>query len=426
MPLVVLDGGVSVLAATRREQEAIARDLERSARFRNRRSRKLAEIDHSTGETDRKVGQAEEEERSRWTRKWIDVLLDIDAPVVRHCRDKAEAHSLLAGLAGRRRGTTLRQRFLQYDTIGKWMVRRHGRYYLLSVSAFITYLRILAEEPCGRSVPRSKLCALSLLEHLGGYDEECRVSLDPLVMETVNALEVQLSRDAPETKKACLLPWIMMASLELYIKSFRPAFLRFVAAMELIKTWGTLRLDDTRGIMTASLRVDQRGVRMKIRRTKTTGAGRKMVWLPVMIDSSCDLTSTGWQQEFRTLIGNPDLVWDRGYAIPFPTDCLTKCLPEPASYEALRAFTLAVQDDLMIPHWSMEADGWVETDRFLLAPGISLLWSAHSPRGMLPSLAADSGMQKEDRDHLAGWSGDGSDTYARKMLERPSRVSNAR
>ena len=65
------------------------------------------------------------------------------------------------------------------------------------------------------------------------------------------------------------------------------------------------------------------------------------------------------------------------------------------------------------------------------------MWTAHSARGVLPSLSADQGRSKSDRDYLGHWQQDGSDTYARnaraaikniqreaikQVLERPLEV----
>ena len=267
---------------------------------------------------------------------------------------------------------------------------------------------------------------MALLEHFSGVPEPERVSNDTLVIETVRGLEVQLaSATDTEVRKAALLPWLMVLATELYVASNRPPFLRFIAMVELWKVYATMRSDDTKGVMTSTVRFTSRGMKAKIRRTKSTGAGHKIEWMAIVIDAQCDLSASGWMAAAKDLFNNPALVWDRDYLVPHPTDCLEGAVRRPADYEAMKAFCLAVQDDLRVPEWNPLTKAWAEGDDYLFLPGVSTLWSAHSPRGMMPSFAADIGLSKEDRDFLAKWQGDGSDAYARNARAAVARVQKA-
>ena len=187
-------------------------------------------------------------------------------------------------------------------------------------------MEILAEEPCGRTVPRNRLTTLSLYEYLTGIADEDKISADSLVLEKVNFLEVQLARGTEVTNKAPQWPIILIIALELYVTSNTPQFLRFVAATELVKAYGTLRNDDLAGAVMKTLRFGDRFVSVRLRRTKVTGAGHKQIWVEVHILKEMTVAFSGWINELKHLCALPDLVWDRDYWLPVPSDDLKSVL----------------------------------------------------------------------------------------------------
>ena len=86
-----------------------------------------------------------------------------------------------------------------------------------------------------------------------------------------------------------------------------------------------------------------------------------MEGLQVVIDRCCDLAKVGWQVAAKQMCSDGAIMWDRDYAVPFPFDCLQKGLRMPADYEALRAFTLAIQDDIKMPTWDSDGQRWCES-----------------------------------------------------------------
>ena len=85
--------------------------LRRVAVFQNRRQRTILEVPDGSDDKDRQVTNIEEGARQRWTRKSIDLLVRMNAPVVQQLEGRGDVHSLLGGVAGRIRGSTLRQIF---------------------------------------------------------------------------------------------------------------------------------------------------------------------------------------------------------------------------------------------------------------------------------------------------------------------------
>ena len=54
-------------------------------------------------------------------------------------------------------------------------------------------------------------------------------------------------------------------------------------------------------MMTGAVRCNDRGIKVKIRRTNTTGAGHKMDGLQVVIDRYCDVAGVGWQEAAKRI-----------------------------------------------------------------------------------------------------------------------------
>ena len=117
--------------------------------------------------------------------------------------------------------------------MSRWFVRTTGQPMTRQVDDLLEYFQTIAEEPCGRTVPRARLGAFALFEYLGGYKEDERLASIPLVAETVNYLEVSFSAGSKPTRKAPNWIIIVVIALELYVMSERAEYLRIVAATEL-------------------------------------------------------------------------------------------------------------------------------------------------------------------------------------------------
>jgi hypothetical protein len=275
----------------------------------------------------------------------------------------------LAYITGRRRAATLRQRFLTFAQISKWYVRRYRVRYTGDIGIFLDYLEMLSAEPCGKSVPRARLAAISMFESFADVPHEQRISANKLVYETVNQIEVKLAtalEERADVNKAALTPMMAVFALEIYVASGRALpYLRFIATTMLIKIYAVLRGDDLRGAMASTIRLGSKGLRLKLRRTKSTGAGHKIQWMTIAVSTQCSVSKADWQSAAKTLLEDVALVWDRDYMVAMPNEDLTGPRKEPANYEELRAFELAVLEDLRIPEYDRDAAEWTETEKAL-------------------------------------------------------------
>ena len=73
-------------------------------------------------------------------------------------------------------------------------------------------------------------------------------------------------------------------ALEFLVENKTTAFvLRSYAWVLLVRVWGALRTDDCRGLLPDTIRVTEGGLEARLDRSKTSGPGRKVRWVPVFL-----------------------------------------------------------------------------------------------------------------------------------------------
>ena len=82
---------------------------------------------------------------------------------------------------------------------------------------------------------------------------------------------------APPTRKAPLLPLVMVGSLELMVVDVRaPLYARGLAFCKLLKLWTACRTSGLCGLNPSSLRLNRLGLVGVLEKTKTAGAGKRI------------------------------------------------------------------------------------------------------------------------------------------------------
>ena len=157
------------------ETEAWLRSTSLLAVPRTRRKRALALLNPSVASADEQAGEIEERERKKWASRWAEFLIMCDAPSARKVALAENRRNLLMRVVGRRRGSALRQRFKTMQSISRWCEKTMRCKTPIDVNHFLEYLEILAEETCGRTVPRNQLATLSLYEYLAGIADEDKI-----------------------------------------------------------------------------------------------------------------------------------------------------------------------------------------------------------------------------------------------------------
>jgi len=186
---------------------------------------------------------------------------------------------------------------------------------------------------------------------------------------------------------------------------------RLFAWWHLLAVWASLRFDDHRGLPPSSVQLTPRGLEAVLCRTKTTGPGKRIASLPLIVGFGSYLRQrrwleTGWRlwQEAAPFV--------RDYFLVKPATDLNSTLPVELSYEQASRVSRAVlaglprEDDVMPS----------------LAEPVIGLFTQHSARCWLASMAALQEVPDADVAYLGRWSPTTSRGYVRTATEVVLRV----
>ena len=306
-------------------------------------------------------------------------------------------------LFGGRRGKTLRNRARDWGAFSDWLLATHGESWPKDVGRVLVYLEERHElKPIGKSVPKSLLATFSLLETIGQVNPDTRFSMDPILVETVRSWTSDLEAENLHVKQAPLYTVAVMLSLELLVCTTSQALgLRFVAFCDLLMIWATLRADDLQHVDLKSVKLSQLGLKFCLRKTKTSGPGRKVGELFAYISRSAGLSGFDWISEGMRILSNEQLAWPRDYFCPVMNDSW-----EVSRKGVLDAGGLAILIRKMLGCLRepiVKSGAWATSRNFLVPDTLRTYWSGHSARHTLPSIAAALGVEKDRRDFLGRW-----------------------
>eukprot|EP00435_Cladocopium_sp_Y103_P024747 s3417_g6.t1 len=245
---------------------------------------------------------------------------------------------------------------------------------------YLTELR-LTEAPV--TVPQSFATTLSFFERTAGIAKAEMLSEDAVFRKALDHTNKEMDVRRPEKKRAPLLPVKVIAALEMMVMSAAIAtFVRFSAWVKLVKVWSASRTDDLQGISLASLKYNKVGGSTEFFwRTKVSGPGKKNKVLPFMISSKVSILES--LDERR-----------------------------PASYEDFVVMSRLVYSSLK--ECFFEHGRWISGRNALLLPELVRYWTEHTERNWVISVAAASGIGREERQMLGRWAvKESSDEYIR-------------
>ena len=228
---------------------------------------------------------------------------------------------------------------------------------------------------------------------------------------------------ASPTRKAPLLPVAMVCSLELAVcDSSQPLYARGFAFYKLLKLWAACRSDDLTGLNPASLVLSSKGLQGVLERTKMTGPGKRVRYLPIFISCKAFLVSPDWLATGFGLWQNGSMAFVRDYFLPLPTADLSGARQIMAKYPQVVAMTKILWHSLRLPIW--REGKWSLSDKLLFSSMEPLrFWSEHSERNWLVSLLAMMEVPRDQRDFVGRWStASSSDEYLRTARQLVMRL----
>ena len=347
--------------------------------------------------------KVEAEELQRWRTKLASLLKECSFPVCAQAHFMTNCDRILETAAGTTRAGTLRQRIREWYKFSAWCMALKGKAYDADPAVLVDYLEELYLQPCARTKLKSVLAAVALVEKAGAVDSRDRLSYNRIVLSTVD------TRTAEPP-----MPLSIIASLELAVMDGQlPRYWRAYAWVRLFKVWTSSRTDDLLGVLPGSMRLGLRGLRGVFDRTKTSGPGRRVRWLPFFVSFHCWVVCSDWLETGFKIWTSDGFSFERDYLVPRPSASFTSCRPVMASYPEQATLAKLLYAKLKVPR--MVEDRWqLSEDDMFLDPAWLALLSEHSERNFTSSIASAAGVDRERKAYLGRWHVvEASDEYVR-------------
>ena len=382
-------------------------------RWTNRRTKALA-LAGSEGAR----AKVEADELGRWRSQLVQILKDCQFPVCSQALFAADPDKVLQATAGTVRASTLRARIREWSKFSIWVLAVEARLYPSNIGLLLDYIEERREEPCSRTRLRAILSAVSFVERAGGVPKNVMLSSQPLVLSLVNVRTAELEVGAPPTRQAVPFPLILIISLELAVgDNSLPRYLRALAWCRLLKLWTSSRADDLQGASFDNMVITAEGLRGYFDRTKTSGAGRRVRFLPFFIARESWLVNRRWLDQGFDIWTGPEFNFKRDYMIPRPTRNFKGCRAILASYNDVSAAFKHLLRALRKP--VLEGGSWgASTEPLCPSEPLVRVFTEHSERCTMATLASWAGIDRERREYLGRWKIlESSDVYVRSAWQ---------
>ena len=258
--------------------------------------------------------------------------------------------------------------------------------------------------------PDTILGTISFLEDAGAVRPCDRLSCNEVLLVHSRSMTSDLTAEGAPRRQAPGLPLAVLMDLELIVvcPGRAPVGLRYLAWCRLAKSWGCLRFSDLQGLQPGSLRWTQEALVFHLNTTKTTGPGKQVSTLQVVIARDCFIFHPGWLTEGLVLMEQLQLSDRRDYMIPSMDGSFTMGRQGPMPYGEALVSNRILLTHLRVPEYDGE---WRPTNTPLILECAVGLFTEHSERHVMPDLAARRGFLRPERDYLGRWSPSASDAY---------------
>lgn len=191
-------------------------------------------------------------------------------------------------------------------------------------------------------------------------------------------------------------------SLSLYMRGF--------TFYKLLKLWAAARHSDFESLNPASLILTQQGLEGRLDRTKTSGPGRRVRFLPIFVSRAAYLVCPQWLEVGLQIWSSAGMNFERDF---FLTITMCRLGGMQASHGILQSSGCNYQSFVAVT--ALAEVSWQFSDQCLFtSPDALSLWTEHSERIWLNSVLAALEVPREQRDFLGRWRASSScDEYMR-------------
>lgn len=374
-------------------------------RTRSRLQKMLDKVDGTDGGLTRAA--VEKQERDRWAGLLWEYIQRADMPVVMEVLATTDPDSAKLRLFGALRARTLRNRAHVWAKVSSWLRMVKGRTHPQSTADMLDYLDAVELTV---SAPDAIAAALYLLERVGGLPADRRISQSQVWIASVKAHKLELEQGSAGARKARMPTVAMILSWEMEVMDVSQVLCyRITAWCRLLKTWLCLRSDDLQGIELDSIRIGEFCTSMKLTRSKTTGAGKKVKEVRMYMSHLCSLSGQPWMATGLAALKDSLPSGARDFLLPGFGPNGDTFRRKMMSYSEASALSRGLSAQLRIPVRGKSGAWQLVAGSRLLPDELGKLFTEHSERHFLPSVAAEAGEGAERRSFLGRW---GIDSYA--------------
>ena len=230
------------------------------------------------------------------------------------------------------------------------------------------------------------------MEKAGGVEAPLQLATHPLLRAFIEEVTTARPAAAVHTeKKAPMAICALIAAFERAVLATTvPTSLRMCAWVQLVRAWGTLRFDDHRSMQPNSLRLLPTCPRATLTRTKTSGVGKKVQRLQMVIGRSAYIGEPTWLDVGFKL-------WE---AVPQGRDCF---LGLPATdMRTMRLIEARFADAAAMDHALLASLRTAASEPLFHVPSAIRFWTAHADRAFCPFNFRDDSRHKRRMDRRVG------------------------
>ena len=364
--------------------------------------RRLKAMKANRGDADKQA--IEEARKAKWCLHLAGIIEQAGLPAASKIAALPDPEAAWRRAFGSRRWGTLKNRASAWSSFAKWIEQAEGKTWPEGPGSILQYLQERWEGgTLHKTTPSSLMSSLLLLEQVGQVPAAGRLSEDPLVVAAVKSWSTDLETSAVEVKQAPMFTVAIILALELtLVRAQTPSGLRFAAFMVLIMVWSALRCDDLQNIDPSSVGLSQLGLKFTIRRTKTSGPGKRQGALQGFVLRSLSLSGYDWIASGWDVLRLDDFAWARDFLCVDLSDSWEVASRGYLEPEGVAAIVRGVLRQLHAPRRQQGVWGLAKNTH-LVPDSIIKFWSGHSARHVLPSLAAAIGISADKINFLGRW-----------------------
>ena len=210
--------------------------------------------------------------------------------------------------------------------------------------------------------------------------------MDEGLKKSIERATAEAEEGGKEQLRAPRFPVVVLGGLEKLVGDLKvPVVLRVVAWTRLVKVYGALRADDLQRIVPDDVELTESGLNARMRRTKTSGAGKKVKDLRLFVPAGAWLREEGWLA-LGFKLWRAEAPKRRDHFLPRPARDLKGFGDKAAEPADMAAVNSLVLEALRAP---------CSRGRPLLAKALVPVWSGHSERATVASGLAALGFVKK-------------------------------